>query len=239
MHYILVIDGEETLRDRMINFSSNISDILSNIEIYWAFKNNNKYNFKHYLASDHIFEEVKILPLQGATLAFWHYRDPDYEFHIKPEIIVGFGGNGREINKILSIGYHITSPIDSRNRLAAIDPQDIKELFDWACDVNRSQSKLPKLISSPDYALLALKILCQGYLKYQSQAIDSKAIERQWWTDPFRNIENMQNCLTQYTKKINNSVSELIEIIQKDDLDSDANKHKLQQLCLQLLQLKE
>jgi hypothetical protein len=250
MCYIILVIGEgRGIRNKMLEFSSKIKTILPNgVEIYWSYKEGELYKLNHYLANGNNFMSIGIETLshQAATLSLWHYSDYeenyDYELFIKSKIIVGYGGNGRELNQNPNISYHITSPMSFAQLAASLDSKDFNELFDWACDSNRSYTKLPALISLPyDAALLALQILCQGYLKVYDNPLyinNVDEIDLNWWSDPFDDLNNIYTCFTKYTETNNNPVKELIKIIQQPDLTKAIEQQKLQQLCIQIKKLK-
>ncbi|TYQ30499.1 hypothetical protein [Pseudanabaena sp. UWO310] len=239
MSYLIIIDSNQA---RSTEITKKCQKSLPKIKIYRCLSRDMKTYECFYYQSDSEFFKPSPLPVEPAKLALWHYRDDDkgYKPTISTEISVGFGGLGRESNS--NFAYHILSKLDVDNVATVLTNEKIRELWDWACDPSRSENSLPSLIRWFDPALIALQLLCQGYLEvYDNPIVNPKHRDlvntRDWWLCPFNTIEDLQRYFTHYTKIPNNPIGELIEVIQQSDRSIVANEQKLRQICLQCLKV--
>jgi len=245
MSYLLIVDDNE---DRSDEITKKCQENLPHIKVYKQFFNPamQEYNYFYYQPDIEDFKKSP-LPSEPAILALWHYRNDDDDPNIFPKISVGFGGTGKEPNS--NFKFHISSKLNFDDVATVLTSEKIIELWNWACDEKRSDKSLPSLIRDYDPALLALQILCKGYLKvYDDLALptaNAKIIAeqcklvntREWWLAPFNTVEDLQSHFTHDTKILNNPIGELVEAIQQPDLWTDPNQQKLRQICLQCLKV--
>lgn len=255
---ILIIDYDSI---RAGTIADQISIALPEIDIYWydPKKENDKeygdtYKCDFYEDGLFNFNDTIALPITTVTLALCHYgNSPDIP-NVKINTIVGFGGGGRENHP--SILHHIVPKLGTNEEvLKILNLEDTRKFWEWAIAPIQLEINAPAFLlsESNQSALIALQILCQGYLTIYSDLkspfIDINIITKQqcrvnsqeWWIAPFGTVSDLQKLFVDHTNStvanqnyFNLVIRELIGAIQCTDKWA-AIKPKLKEVCKQCL----
>jgi hypothetical protein len=171
---IVIVDATSN-SVRISKIAERLYHVLNDIEIYWI---NERQELKLMNSNTPLnTQDVDISKLE-VNLLLRHHGQRDISVLLNSKTTVWYGGGGHEEGK--KDEYNIYEKLgNSEDALRLFTEENTNELWAWANNLN--PESLPYLLRPNFGFLVALYILCQGYLLYHQK--NNIVSQSSWWAN--------------------------------------------------------